>query len=183
MLGQLLLEANGFDLGKANREFLEKKGLIKLVQTLKDLQAKHGYQIEFPSDVAEEVDGIRVERNVEELPCKGLIMDIGGKTVESYKDTLKNARTIVVKGPAGVYEKQGFEVGTYTLLGAVKELKSKAYTLIGGGDTSIAVLKLGFKPEDFSYVSIAGGALISYLTGKDLPGVRALKETSERKNS
>ena len=82
-----------------------------------------------------------------------------------------------MKGPAGVYEKKEFGLGTCNLLDEIS--KSKAFTLIGGGDTSEAVAKLGFKSNDFSYVSIAGGALITYLSGKDMPGVRALREAAK----
>lgn len=179
LLGQLFLEANGIDLGYRSRGVLKKKGVFNLVPVLKGLQSKYGDQIELPLDVAEEVDGARVERGIEELPCQGSIMDIGSKTIDQYGEILKGAKTIVMKGPAGVYERNEFEIGTYALLEMIK--KSKAYTLIGGGDTSSAVTRLGFKTEDFSYVSIAGGALITYLSGKDMPGIRALKEAARHR--
>jgi phosphoglycerate kinase len=179
LLGQLFLEAHGVDLGQASREFLKKKGFLNLVPTLKDLGNEYSDRIEYPLDVAEEVDGARVERSLDELPCRGLIMDIGVKTVDRYRESLKNAKSIVVKGPAGVYEKKGFDVGTRLLLEEIK--KSKGYTLIGGGDTSSAISRLSFKPEDFSSVSIAGGALITYLSGKDIPGVKALREAAKHR--
>lgn len=178
LLGQLCLKAGGVDLGQPSIGLLEKKGFLNLIPTLQSLRGRYGDQVVCPVDVAEEVDGRRVERSLEELPCEGLIMDIGGKTVEKYRKSLKRARTIVVKGPAGVYEKKGFDRGTRLLLEEVK--RSKAYTLIGGGDTSVAMSILGFKPEDFSYVSLAGGALITYLSGEDMPGVRALKNAAKR---
>lgn len=178
LLGQLCLKAGGIDLGQASIGLLERKKALNLIPTLQALRNKYGDQVVCPLDVAEEVGGRRVERALEELPCEGLIMDIGGKTVERYRRSLKRARTIVVKGPAGVYEKKGFEVGTRMLLEEVR--KSGAYTLIGGGDTSVALSTLGFKPEDFSYVSLAGGALITYLSGEDMPGVRALKDSAKR---
>ncbi len=83
----------------------------------------------------------------------------------------------MVKGPAGVYEKAGFEIGTRQLLNSVSRLE--AFTLIGGGDTSVAAERLGFGKSDFSYTSVAGGALITYLSGKPMPGVEALKEAFE----
>ena len=95
------------------------------------------------------------------------------KAIAHYGDLLENAGTIVVKGPAGAYEEEGFEFGTRALLDEVKN--SSAYTLIGGGHTSAALASLGFSRDDFSYVSVAGGALITYLSGKDLPGVKALQ--------
>ena len=102
--------------------------------------------------------------------------------VLKYGNLLENAGTVVVKGPAGAYEEEGFKFGTRALLDYVKN--SSAYTLIGGGHTSAALARLGFSRDDFFYVSVAGGALITYLSGKDLPGVKALQNavsiTSQR---
>ena len=178
LLGQLLLISNGVDVGEESRDYLREKGALGLVSILKDLQSNYGDNMEYPLDVAEQVDGTRVERNREELPCKGLIMDIGHKTIERYRELLENAGSIVVKGPAGVYEEREFELGTRTLLEEIKN--SRAYSLICGGHTSAALSSLGFKPDDFSYVSTAGGALITYLSGEDLPGLKALEETARR---
>jgi len=178
LLGQLFLLANGEDLGQASIEVLKKKDAFDLVEKLRGLYTEYEVRIKIPLDVAEEVNDARVEREINELPCEGVIMDIGNRTTENYKEILKSAKTIIVKGPAGVYEKKEFELGTRNLLDEIS--KSKAFTLIGGGDTSVAVAKLGFKSDDFSYVSIAGGALITYLSGKDMPGVRALKEAAKR---
>lgn len=178
LLGQLFLLANGIDIGLASIEVLKKKGIFDLVEKLKSLYTEYEERIRIPLDVAEEVNEARVERKINELPCEGAIMDIGNGTIEQYKRILKSAKTIVVKGPAGVYEKKEFGLGTRNLLDEIS--KSKAFTLIGGGDTSLAVAKLGFKSDNFSYVSIAGGALITYLSGKDMPGVRALREAAKR---
>jgi phosphoglycerate kinase len=173
LLGQLLLVASGVNLGQPSTDRLREKNALDLVPVLEDLRGKYSEKIEYPLDVAEQVDAARVERSREELPCEGLIIDIGQRTINRYGDLLKNAGTIVVKGPAGVYEEKQFETGTRALLEQVKN--SHAYTLIGGGHTSAALSSLGFSPDDFSYVSIAGGALITYLSGKDLPGLEALE--------
>jgi phosphoglycerate kinase len=174
LLGQLLLIVNGFDVGEESRSYLEKKGALTLVPILKDLQSNYAQNMEYPLDVAEQVDGTRVEKNREDLPCKGLIMDIGRKTIDRYRELLENAGSIVVKGPAGVCEEKGFEVGTQALLEKTKS--SHAYNLIGGGHTSAVLSSLGLRASDFSYVSVAGGALITYLSGKDLPGLKALED-------
>jgi len=176
LLGQLLLTVNGFDVGEESRSFLEKRGALGLLPILKDLQRNYAQNLEYPLDVAEQVDGTRLEKNREDLPCKGLMMDIGHKTIGRYRELLENAGSIVVKGPAGVCEERGFEVGTRALLEKIKN--SHAYTLIGGGHTSAVLSTLGLRANDFSYVSVAGGALITYLSGKDLPGLKALEEAA-----
>ena len=81
-------------------------------------------------------------------------------------------KTVLVKGPAGVYEKKLFQLGTKGLLEVVAS--SKSFSLVGGGDTSTAVEKLGLSKERFSYVSISGGALITFLSGGRMPGIEAL---------
>ena len=180
LFGQLSLVADGTDLGEASGSYLRRKDVLGLVPILKDLQNKYGNKMEYPVDVAEKIDDTRVERNRDELPCKGLILDIGKKTVAHYGDLLENAGTIVVKGPAGACEEESFEFGTRALFDEVKN--SSAYTLIGGGHTSAALASLGFSRDDFSYVSVAGGALITYLSGKDLPGVKALQNAMSIKS-
>jgi phosphoglycerate kinase len=129
-------------------------------------------------DVAVDANGVRLEIPVRDLPTEHLIMDIGRETVRKYSGILKEAKTVVVKGPAGVYERDEFKAGTRKLLEVVSQLK--AFTLIGGGDTSVAAEQLGFSKSAFSYVSIAGGALITYLSGEPMPGVEALREAAKR---
>ncbi len=173
LLGQLMLKATGVSLGRQNEDFLERKQYLKLVPDLVRIYRDYEGKVEVPQDVAEEDEGRRVERKVPGLPCKGLIMDIGEGTISRYREILRSAKTVIAKGPAGVYEKSGFEKGTRAIFEAMRDIK--AYTLIGGGDTSVAVEKLGFALESYSYVSIAGGALITYLSGKPMPGVEALE--------
>jgi phosphoglycerate kinase len=101
-----------------------------------------------------------------------MIKDIGSQTISLFAERIRNAKTIVVKGPAGVYEEKEFEKGTRKILEEVA--KSKAFTLIGGGDTSLAIEKLKLNKDKYSYISLAGGAMINYLSGKKLPGVEIL---------
>ncbi|MCS7123764.1 MAG: phosphoglycerate kinase [Candidatus Aenigmarchaeota archaeon] len=172
LLAPLLLLAKGYDIGNATKEVLEKKKLIELVEDAKQLLEKYGKKIKLPLDVALEEDGKRVEIDVEKLPAKSAILDIGKKTIRSYKYYIKKAKTILVKGPAGVYEKKGFEKGTKAILKAIANLN--AFKLIGGGDTGVAIEKLKIDASKFSYISIAGGALITYLSGKPMPGIEVL---------
>ena len=106
------------------------------------------------------------------------MLDIGTSTVEEYGKIIRNARTIVVSGPMGVYENKEFSFGTKKIFEEIAN--SRAYSLAGGGHTIGALQE--FKLSDkISYISTAGGALIEYLMGKKLPGVTALEKAAARK--
>lgn len=171
-VGEIFLAAKGHDLGKETKEFFAKKGFDKLIDQAKELLKNYELEIELPVDVAFEENGKRKEIFVKDLPVEKILQDIGSETAKKYGEIIKNARTVVVKGPAGVYEKQGFELGTKLILEAIAN--SKAFSLIGGGDTLVAMEKLGLDKTKFSYISLGGGALITSLSGKEMPGVEAL---------
>ena len=176
ILGQLFLMADGFDLGAPSVEYIKKKKFDALIDRVKKLEEVLGDRLMKPADVACDMDGKRLEVTVKYLPAPGPIMDIGGETVAIYTRLIRSASkddAIIVKGPAGAYEYEQFRKGTAEIYRALAE--SKAFTLIGGGDSSTAIRLVGLRPEDFSYVSLAGGALIHYLSGKKMPGVEILK--------
>lgn len=103
-------------------------------------------------------------------------MDIGPKTIKKFAAIIKDSNTILWNGPVGVYEFPNFENGTQSIALCVSVATlSGAFSLIGGGD-SIAALS-NYKLTQFvSYVSTGGGAMLEYLEGKELPGIKALKE-------
>lgn len=170
-VGELFLIAKGHDLG-AKMKFYEEKNFLKFIPQAKELLEKYGSKIVIPEDIAIDENG-RVEIAIEELPIESLVMDIGTKTAQRYSEIIKEAKTIVIKGPAGIYERQGFEIGTKLILEAIAN--SKAFSLIGGGDTLQAIENFGIDRNKFSCISLGGGALITYLSGKPMPGVEALK--------
>ena len=103
-------------------------------------------------------------------------LDIGPATVKKYKEVVANSKTILWNGPMGVFEMAKFETGTKAVAEAVVEATEKgAFSLIGGGDSAAAVAKFGFE-EQVSYVSTGGGALLEYMEGKELPGVKVINE-------
>jgi len=172
VVGHLFLAAKGKNLGKPNMEFLRKKKLTVFIPGIKKLMEKYQEKIEVPIDLAIEVNKKRKAISVEELPTNYLIYDIGVQTVKEYTGIINNAKSIVVSGPMGVFENPEFMVGTNGVLGAIAT--SKGFSLVGGGHTVAAVEQLGLR-EKMGYVSTAGGALIEFLMGEDLPGVAALK--------
>ena len=173
--GHLFLVAQDVQLGEPNVEFLKKKELLGYVSGIKALLRDYPKPIETPSDLAVNVDGKRKEIAVEELPTAYAIFDIGSKTINHYREIIRKARSIVVSGPVGVFEKPEFMKGTKELLEAIAE--SQAFSLVGGGHTVAAVEQFGLE-EQMGYVSTAGGALIEFLMGQKLPGVAALEQAA-----
>jgi len=172
------LMAEGYDLGGPSLNYIRKKKFDELLPKIEELKERLGERLHRPIDVACELDGNRFEVSVKMLPAPSEIMDIGGETANRYTELILSASredAIIVKGPAGAYEREIFRRGTYMIYRALA--RSKAFTLIGGGDSSTAIRLVGLSPEDFSYVSLAGGALIHYLSGEKLPGVEILKRT------
>jgi len=178
VVGHVFLVAEDFNLGKPNMSFLEEKKLMGLVPGIKGLIQKYPDKIKVPVDLAVEADKRRKEVPVEKLPTDHPIFDIGVKTVESYAKTIRNAKSIVISGPMGVFENSEFIFGTRRIFEEVTN--SQAFSLAGGGHTIAALQEFGLSNK-ISYVSTAGGALIEFLMGKKLPGVVALEKAAIRK--
>jgi phosphoglycerate kinase len=175
--GHLFMTAKGIDLGKSNMEFLEKKELMGLVPGIKDLMKAFPGKVEVPVDLALDVNGKRKEISAKDLPTNYPIYDIGEKTVKKYSELIRGAKSIVISGPLGVFENKEFAKGTKETFEAIA--KSKAFSLVGGGHTIAAVEELGLAKK-MGYVSTAGGALIEFLMGEQLPGVVALEKAASR---
>ena len=175
--GHLFLFATGVDLGNPNMKLLEKQEVLGLASGIKELMQTYPGRIKVPADVAVEADGKRRELSVKDLPTDLPIFDIGTKTIKQYSQIISEAKSIVISGPPGVYERREFLEGTKGVLEAVAA--SKAFSLIGGGHTVAAVTELGIA-DKMSYISTAGGALIEFLMGGKLPGVATLEESAKR---
>jgi len=177
VVGHLFLAAKGVNLGKPNMEFLEKKELMGLISGIKDLMTAYPGLVEVPVDLAVDIGGKRKEIAVTSLPTDYLIYDIGENTIKKYGDIIRSAKSIVISGPMGVYENKEFLLGTKKTFEAIA--MSKAFSLVGGGHTIAAVEELGLAKK-MGYVSTAGGALIGFLMGEQLPGVVALEKAAAR---
>jgi phosphoglycerate kinase len=178
VLGQLLLLARGVQLGEKTVNMLKERHYLDYVDDVKDLLSRFGAWIRVPVDLAYNDKGKRTEVRVENLPGPGIVADIGTNTITAYKSIIMKSKTVVTKGPAGVYEVPEFATGTKALLEAIGS--SKAFSLVGGGHMLSAIRELGIDETSFSYVSLGGGALISYLSGKGLPAYDALKQAAVR---
>jgi phosphoglycerate kinase len=177
VVANLFLVARGVDVGRPNMERLEKMDAMQFVPGIKELTAKYPGSIEVPLDLAVDADGKRVEVSVSKLPTKYVLCDIGHETVKAYSEILKHAKSIVLSGPMGVFENKAFIYGTAEVLRAVAS--SKAFSVVGGGHSIAAVQELGLSNK-ISYISTAGGALIEFLMGEQLPGIVALEKAVSR---
>ena len=111
-----------------------------------------------------------------EIPDNWMGLDIGPETVKIFSKTVEESKTILWNGPMGVFEMEKFLIGTKAIAEAVaKATDNGAFSLIGGGDSAAAVAKFDMV-DDVSYVSTGGGALLEYMEGKELPGVKAINE-------
>ena len=130
-----------------------------------------------PVDVAIEQNGNRVELDIRELNKHDQIFDLGPKTIEHYSKIISGAGTVFISGPAGFFEKEGYDYGTKALLEAVSN--SMATTIVSGGHLTSALKKFGLA-EKITHISTAGGALVLYLTGTKLPMIKSLEESAKK---
>ena len=160
-IGTSLLEEDYVEYAKEMLEKAEAKG-VKLLLPVDTVVAK-----EFSNDVEYKT----VPSS--EIPDDYMGLDIGAKTIELFKDALKDAKTVVWNGPMGVFEMSNFAVGTNSIAQALAEID--AVTIIGGGDSVAAVNQAGLG-DKMSHVSTGGGASLEYLEGKELPGIACLND-------
>jgi phosphoglycerate kinase len=172
VVGNVFLLADGVDVGDASSDFIYDAGYWDEIDRAADLLDAHGDRIRFPQDVAVERDGERHELGLNALPGRDdeAAMDVGSETIRVYTDILESAATVVVNGPAGVFEDEPFGEGTHALYEAASEVP---YSIVGGGDTAAAIRKFGL--DGFDHLSTGGGACLQMLTNGDLPAVDALR--------
>ena len=175
-----LLKARGVDLGPASEEILMKEFTQENLDAARKLLQEKGGKILLPHDVAVDDRGKRVELKVGDLPSEYPIMDVGSHSVAKFAKVVHGAGTVFMSGPAGVFERDDFSLATRELMNAA--VSGQAFTVIGGGHTVSAAEKFGLF-DRFSYVSTGGGALETYLLGKPLPVVEALKVAFEREQA
>lgn len=157
-IGKSLFEPDKVDLAKK----LLKEADGKIVLPVDNLAAT-----EFSNDAARKVVG-------DDIPENMMGLDIGPKTVEKFKDILKDAKTVVWNGPMGAFEMSNFSEGTLEVGKALADL-TDATTIIGGGDSTAAAKQLGIAPK-ITHISTGGGASLQYLEGKELPGIACISD-------
>jgi len=149
------------------QSFVE-KDMFKVVEKL-DLESP---KLQLPVDFVCQNSEI-VVRGINAVKENESILDMGPKTIKLFLESIKNAKTIVWNGPLGVVEKKPFDRTSEILAKAI--VQSKAYSIVGGGDTAAFIKKLGLEKK-FNYVSTGGGAMLEYLANETLPGIEALNK-------
>lgn len=180
VVANVFLAARGMDIGKPNIEFIQSQGYADQIPIAKELMDMFSDKIRYPLDVALDKDGERVEESVDMLNQNHntdlSIQDIGLETIVSFSKEIMNAETVIMNGPAGVFEKEAFTLGTVELVEAATE---SGFSVIGGGHIAAVVEQLGMEPR-IDHVSTGGGACLDFLAGEKLPGIEALKESAVR---
>ncbi len=170
------IKAKGGNIGSS---LVEEEYLQEAREILSEAKAK-GVKVYLPIDqiIADKFDN-NANTKITEIMVgqEGWMgLDVAEKTIELYSKVIKNSATILWNGPMGVFEMDNFSEGTVEIAKAIAEATAKgAYSLIGGGDSVAAVNKMGFANK-VSYVSTGGGAMLEYLEGKELPGIKAIKQ-------
>lgn len=177
LTGEVMHMALGRCLGEPTEGLIRDKGLEPFVARARSLLETYGDRILYPSDFAVDRGGCRVEISVEELPAAELLADIGSETVARYVAEIEQAATIFVNGPAGIYEQPVSTEGTRALWTAVAD--APGYSVIGGGDSVAAAGRFGVR-ERMGYVCTAGGGMVRFLSGQELPVVEALRRAARR---
>ena len=166
-------KAQGHHIGTS---ICEEDKLDLATNLLKKAEEK-GVKLLLPVDnhVSSEYSNEGEDRFVEstEIPDGFMGLDIGPKTIEIFKDAIKNAKTVLWNGPLGVTEFSKFAEGTREIATALAQ--SNAVTIIGGGDSAAAVEKMGLA-DKMTHISTGGGASLEFLEGKVLPGIACLND-------
>jgi phosphoglycerate kinase len=166
--------------GEIGTSLLEADRMELCLELLEKAKAK-GVNLLLPVDtvIADKFDNEAEKKNVDagQIPADWMGLDIGPKSVALFADVIKNSKTLLWNGPMGVFEMANFEQGTRSIADAVVAAtkENDAFSLIGGGDSAAAIAKFGLE-EEVSYVSTGGGALLEYMEGKELPGVKAIND-------
>lgn len=144
---------------------------------IRALLDEYGDRIRLPVDLAYESDAERAETRATDAEKSTSFLDLGQETIAAYEPLIEGSAAVFVKGALGVFEDDRFSAGTVGVLETIAE--TDAFSVVGGGDTSRAIDMYDLDNEDFSHVSIAGGAYVRALTGEPLPGVEALLEDND----
>jgi phosphoglycerate kinase len=175
LVANIFLAAAGVDIGPPSLDYIKSSGYGNYVEICKRLSDNYGGKIVMPLDVALNDDGKRLETPISVLPKAYPIYDIGIETIVAYSAELKTAGTVVMNGPAGVFEQKAFALGTDETLKAAAQSK---FSILGGGHIAAAARNIGIA-KHITHVSTGGGACIDFLAGETLPGIQALIEASD----
>lgn len=167
------LKAEGYNVGDS----LVENDMLDLANNIRDGVVSKGIKFYLPVDcvISQSIDPAAETKLVtaQEIPNGWKAVDIGPASVKLFSIALENAKTILWNGPMGVFEVDAFSRGTFAIAHSVAD--AYALTIVGGGDTDLAVSRAGVS-ESISFISTGGGAALELLEGKALPGLMALTD-------
>jgi phosphoglycerate kinase len=170
-IANTFIAEQGYSVGKS----LYERDLLPEAKRLCQLAKQRGVEIPLPVDVvvAKQLSADAKPRVIDlaEIGADDMILDIGPKTVQRYREKIASAKTIIWNGPVGVFEIPAFAEGTKAIAEAIA--KATAFSLAGGGDTIAAIDKFNIA-EHISYISTGGGAFLEFVEGRKLPAVAVL---------
>lgn len=173
LVANLFLAANKMDIGKKNFDILKSKvnDLEKYVEMARSLIYKYPYQIFMPDDIAVEDGGKRNEIFIDMLPTEKPIKDLGTNTIEFYCDEISQCSSIMLNGPAGVFENEEFSFGTRRIFETAAS--RDIFSVMGGGETTTVIDQYDLR-NGIDHISTGGGACLNYLAGKEMPVLKSL---------
>ncbi|CAN2196739.1 Pgk 3-phosphoglycerate kinase [Candidatus Nanopelagicaceae bacterium] len=166
------LAAQGHEIGKS----LVEAEMLDTVRGLIQEATDKGVRLVLPTDIvvapAFAADSPATIVAADAIPADQMGLDIGPDSAAAFATAIRECKTVFWNGPMGVFEFAAFSNGTKVVAQALTEVSG--ISVVGGGDSAAAVRALGFKDEQFGYISTGGGASLEYLEGKELPGLKAL---------
>lgn len=181
-VANVFLKAKGYELGSSFIEdvFVDEKRREKKdwVVYAKEILTKYKDKVLCPEDMVIS-DGVSVKTiNIltENVPSGWSALDIGPKTQKTFSEIIENSKTVFLGGPMGKFEDEKFSTGSKVILDSMADLTKNlgGVTIIAGGDT-IDVARRYANLENYSHVSLAGGATLDFLAGKELPAIKVLE--------
>jgi len=164
--------------GKIGKSLCEEDKLELALELLKKAKGK-GVKVYLPVD-AVNADAFDPNANtnvtkIDQTPDGWMGLDIADETIKIFSEVIAQSKTILWNGPMGVFEMEKFSKGTSAIAKAIADATAKgAFSLVGGGD-SVAAINKNKLADKVSYVSTGGGAMLEYLEGKELPGIKAIR--------
>ena len=170
------LKAMGHEIGNS----LVETEMLDFAKTIRENLIKNNVKFYLPVDcvIAQSMEpGVETKLvTTQEIPKGWLALDIGPASVKLFSEAIQDAKTVIWNGPMGVFELDAFSRGTLAIAHSVAD--AYALTIVGGGDTDLAVHRAGVS-DSISFISTGGGASLQLLEGKELPGISALSDRKE----
>ena len=172
LVANILLAAKGERIGQDSMAYIINSNYGEYIEKARRIWEKYSQNILLPQDLAYVEEGRRKECSLGCVPERIAAVDIGSRTAAKYRDYILHSATVFLNGPMGIFEKPETELGTKAIFQALAE--TSGYTVVGGGDSVTAATKYNVK-DKLGYVCTGGGALIRFLSGEELPVIKALR--------